>query len=307
MSGFLKSFGMIAALTSAAAAQQRPSAVAEAARFTVSSDLVMVNATVLDPAGRPVSGLTRDRFQLFDGRAQERIASFTEEETPVSVVVLADVSHSMDGKLAVCARAAAQLVESTLPGDEFALITFSNAPHLDVPWTAEGEAVLQALRGARPGGTTALFDAILFATQYTRHARNARRVVLIVSDGGDNHSRYTATQARHRLQEANLELYAIHLNEFSFGLAAEEQSANNAMEHLCERVSGRYVALDDLGGLPDAVARISREIRSQYVLGYRPTRWSGSGRYHRMGVKVAPPEGLRRVSVYARPGWREPQ
>ena len=268
---------------------------AETAAFRVSSDLVLVNATVRDAAGRPVTGLTQDRFQLFEGRRSQRIAFFTEEETPVSLMLVADVSRSMRGKLDVCARAAADLVRTVLPGDEFALVTFAGRPRLEVAWTEVGAVVTAALSRAQAAGTTAMFDALLLGAQYVRHARNARRVVLVVSDGGDNHSRYGRREARRRLEESGLELYGVGLEE------------SPLLEDLCEHAAGRYVTVDDTSKLPDAISRISREIRSRYVLGYRPARLDGAGRFHRVEVQVAVPHGFERVSVSWRQRWREPE
>jgi Ca-activated chloride channel homolog len=281
---------------------------AQAQNFRVSSDLVLVNATVIDPAGLPVTGLTQDRFRLFERRAEERIAYFVEEETPVSVVIVADTSASMKKKLDVCAQAAAELFRSILPGDEFALVTFAERPQLAVPWTADDQAIRAALSQTQAHGTTALRDALLFGAQYARHARNARKVLLVVSDGGDNHSRYSSMELRRRLEEADLDVYAINMTESWYtGPKDEVSEESSPLEELCEHISGRYVKVDNMRKLPEAVSRISREIRSQYVLGYHPGQLSGAGRFRRVEVKVAPPSGVRRVSVYWRQGWREPE
>ncbi|HTQ54317.1 MAG TPA: VWA domain-containing protein [Bryobacteraceae bacterium] len=281
---------------------------AESAAFRVSSDLVLVNATVLDAAGRPVTGLTAERFRLFDGGARQRIATFAEEETPVSVVLVADVSHSMRGKLAACGQAAAELARTAMPGDEFALVTFADQPRLAAGWTRDGAAVAAGLAQEQAAGTTALFDALLLAAQYAGHARNRRRVVLVVSDGGDNHSRYTAREVRWRLEESGPELYAVAIGDSGYADPyGDEGPGTAALAELCARGAGRYVTVDDASQVREAIGRISRETRSRYVLGYRPTRRIGAGRLHRVEVRVTPAAGLSRVSVSWRRGWREPE
>jgi len=277
----------------------------QAASFRVSSDLVLVNASVLDAAGRPVTGLTQDRFRLFENHAEQRIAFFAEEQTPVSMVVVADTSGSMRGKLDVCAQAATALVRSYFLGDEFALVTFADRPHLAVPWTDNGKAILAALSQTGAYGDTALLDAVLFAAQYARHAHNPRRVVLAVSDGGDNHSRYDRSEVIERMEESGIEVYAVSLGESGFAALFDGGSPDDALEEMCDRASGRFVSVENMAKLPEAMDRISREIRSQYLLGYYPARRSGGGRTHSVAVKVTPPPGLRRIDVRWRRRWSE--
>jgi Ca-activated chloride channel family protein len=283
-------------------------AAGEANRFRVSSEMVLVNTSVVDSHGRPIAGLTKDNFRLFESHREKKIAWFSEDQAPVSMVIVFDTSGSMEGKLKRCAEAVAELLRSSQTGDEFALMTFSNQPQLVRKWTHDEAAIPAALLNERAHGTTAVIDALQMAGRYANTGSNSRKLIFVVSDGGDNSSRWRETQVLQQLQEMDLELYAVDIRESAFtpsypGLA----EGPGLLDRLCDSLSGRYMAVDRMGDLTGAVERIRREIRSQYVLGYRPGALERDGRFHPVEVKVAPPAGMHRISVRWRRGWREPQ
>jgi len=280
----------------------------EASRFRVSSDMVLVNASVLDSRGRPISGLTRDNFRLYESHAEKAITWFSEDQTPVSMVIVFDTSGSMEGKLQRCGEAVSELLRSTQAGDEFALVTFSNQPQLAQTWTHDDSAISSALLNARAHGTTAMIDALRMAGKYARSGANPRKLLFVLSDGGDNSSRWTENELRHQLEETDLELYAVDIQE-SGALSRFPGIVDGPglLDRLCEALSGRYVPVDRMAELGDAVEKIRREIRAQYVLGYRPDALDRDGRFHRVELKVTPPAGMHRISVRYRRGWREPE
>jgi VWFA-related protein len=280
----------------------------EASRFRVSSDMVLVNASVLDSRGRPISGLTRDNFRLYESHAEKPIAWFSEDQTPVSMVIVFDTSGSMDGKLQRCGEAVSELLRSTQAGDEFALVTFSNQPQLARTWTHDDSEISSALLNARAHGNTAMIDALRMAGEYARTGANPRKLVFVLSDGGDNSSRWTENELRHQLEETDLELYAVDIQDpGTLSRFPGVIDGASLLDRLCEALSGRYVPVDRMGELADAVEKIRREIRAQYVLGYRPDALDRDGRFHRVELKVTPPAGMHRISVRYRRGWREPQ
>jgi Ca-activated chloride channel family protein len=287
---------------------KRQSDEGEANRFRVSSEMVLVNASVLDSRGRPIAGLTKDNFRLFENHAEKRIDWFSEDQTPVSMVIVFDTSGSMNGKLPHCAEAVAQLLRSSQAGDEFALVTFANQPQLAQTWSRDEAAIPAALLNSRAKGNTAMIDALRMAGRYGRTGANARKLLFVLSDGGDNNSRWTENEVLRQLQEMDVELYALDIQE-SGGASAYPGifEGPSLLYRLCEGLSGRYLAVDRMGELGDAVERIGREIRSQYVLGYRPGALERDGRFHPVVVKVTPPAGMHRISVRWRRGWREPQ
>ncbi len=188
----------------------------EASRFRVSSAMVLVNASVVDSQGRPISGLPRESFRLFENHTEKKIAWFSEDQTPVSMVIVFDISGSMSGKLSRCAEAVADLLRSSQAGDEFALVAFSNQPQLVQPWTADEAAIPAALLNARAHGNTAAIDALHTAGAYARTGANARKLLFVLSDGGDNSSRWRETQVLHELQEMDLEVYAVDIRDAEF-------------------------------------------------------------------------------------------
>jgi VWFA-related protein len=299
---------ILAAAAGAVAGDKRNNDEGEASRFRVSSDMVLVNASVLDSRGRPISGLTRDNFRLYESHAERPIAWFNEDQTPVSMVIVFDTSGSMEGKLQRCVEAVSELLSSTQAGDEFALVTFSNEPQLVRTWTHDESDISSALLNAHSHGTTALIDALRMAGKYARTGANPRKLVFVLSDGGDNSSRWTESELRHQLEETDLELYAVDIDESgSLSRFPGVIDGPGLLDRLCEALSGRYVAVDRMGELAGAIEKIRREIRAQYVLGYRPDELDHDGRFHRVELKVTPPSGMRRVWVRYRRGWREPQ
>jgi len=300
---------LLAFVLPALAAGDRPNVPEGAAsRIRVSSDIVLVNASVVDSRGRAIEGLTKANFRLFENHAERKISWFSEDQTPVSMVVVFDTSGSMAGKLTRCAEAVAELLRTAQNGDEFALFTFSRQVELAQPWTRDDAAISSALLNARAHGTTALLDAIDTAGHYAARGANPRKVMFVLSDGGDNASRLRELQVRRRLEEMDIELYAVDIREGDMPMAwPGVLEGSQLLDRLCGDLSGRYVPVERMSDLADAVERIRREIRSQYVLGYRPQPLARDGRFHTLQVKVTPPPGMRRVSVRWRRGWREPQ
>jgi len=280
----------------------------EASRIRVSSEIVLVNASVVDSHGRAITGLTKENFRLFENHDERKISWFSEDQTPVSMVVVFDISGSMAGKLTRCAEAVAELLRSSQNGDEFALFTFSNQVELTQTWTRDDAAISSALLNVRAHGTTALLDAVDWAGHYAGHGSNPRKVMFVLTDGGDNSSRLRELQVRRRLEEMNIELYAVDIRDGDAPMNwPGVLEGPQLLDRLCEDLSGRYVPVERMSDLADAVERVRREIRSQYVLGYRPSSLARDGRFHLLQVKVTPPPGLHRISVRWRRGWREPQ
>ena len=300
---------LLALVLPALGAGDRPSAQqGEASRIRVSSEIVLVDASVVDSHGRAIAGLTKANFRLFENHAERKISWFSEDQTPVSMVVVFDTSGSMVSKLTRCAEAVAELLRSAEKGDEFALVTFSSRAQLAQTWTRDDAAISGALLNARAHGTTALLDAIDMAGHYAARGANPRKVMFVLSDGGDNASRLRELQVRRRLEEMDIELYAVDIREGDSPMAwPGVLEGPQLLDRLCDDLSGRYVPVERMSDLADAVERIRREIRSQYVLGYRPEALARDGRFHTLQVRVTPPPGMHRVSVRWRRGWREPR
>lgn len=286
--------------------------------FEVRTNLVLINATVLDRNHRPVRGLARDRFQLFENRVEQPVTYFTEEETPVSLAIVLDVSGSMAGKFTGAIEALKTVLENANHDDEFSLITFSDRSQLAAGWTTDAVEIQNCAALQRPQGRTALLDAIHLALTQLPQARNSRRAILIFSDGGDNYSRYNERQISRILDEADVQMYAIDMSAASLphNRSVEEIDGPDLLARLCDRAGGRYWQLDGRRELAKTADQIAKEMRSQYILGFAPSLQPEDGRYHSVKLQLTPApqqsdaeranEDKSRLSVYWRHGYRVP-
>ena len=278
-------------------------------RFRVDANVVLVNATVLGPHDRPVRGLTLDQFQVFEDKAEQSIAYFSEEEVPLSLAVVFDVSGSMNGKLAAMREALDALLKSSNPDDEISLITFAHAPQVAMGWGWNPEEIQNRLLQASAHGQTSLLDALQTCLACLKTARNARKAIIVFSDGGDNHSRSTEREILRSLAEANVQIYAIASTESwsSRARAPEEFLGPDLLDRICDHAGGRYFQADTRRELQSVAEQISRELHSQYVIGYVPSTAAHDARFHQVRLQVTRPAGSPKVSVFWRRGYRAPQ
>lgn len=274
--------------------------------FRAGANVVLVNATVLDRHNRPVRGLSRNDFRLFEDKKEQSISYFSEEELPLSLAVVFDTSGSMAGKVSQAREALDELLRDSNSADEFSLVTFADRPQWAVPWTNNAGDILAAVLFSKPHGVTSLLDAVAFAVQRMVDARNPRRAVLILSDGGDNHSRFTEGHIARLLEEAGVELYAVDMSPawITRSRSPEEFEGPQLLDRLCDDAGGRYFQVDGAKELAAAARRISLELRSQYVLGYTPPDTAADGRFHRVNLQIVPTGQAPKLSVYWRHGYR---
>ena len=275
--------------------------VSAPADFRVDSDLVLIPVSVTDSRNHAVTGLERDAFRIFDDKAEQALVQFAREDVPLSVGIVFDASGSMRDKLPRSLEAVDQFLRVANPADEFFLVEFSNRARLTVPFTTDSGAIRDRLRRVEPRGKTALLDAVCLAMDSMKGARNARRALLILSDGGDNDSRYTETEMRRRVRESDLWVYAMGIYDHPAAFLPEEAGpAQGLLQALAEESGGRHYAVEYLADLPDVAGRIGMELRNQYILGYRPSDSRRDARYHRVQVKVV---AGRHLNVSWRPGY----
>ncbi|HEX5228407.1 MAG TPA: VWA domain-containing protein [Bryobacteraceae bacterium] len=298
-------FGLLPFVLAAAGPTERTAQVPQG-EFRVVSDVVLINATVLDGHDRPVRGLPRDQFRIFEDKAEQNIAYFSEEEVPLSLAVIFDTSGSMDGKLPAMRSALASILQSANAQDEFALITFANEPQIAVGWTRDpGEIQNRALvTGAH--GQTSLLDALETGLSMVKKAHNARKAIVIFSDGGDNHSRASEREVLQSFAEADVQIYAIDSMESTSThvRAPEELMGPDLLDRLTDRVGGRYFQVDGGRELQRTAEQIGRELRSQYLIGYVPLDAARDGRFHHVRVQLSRQTGSPKLNVFWRHGYR---
>jgi Ca-activated chloride channel homolog len=276
---------------------------------TLRSDLnlVLVPVSVCDPTNKPVTGLEREHFKIFDDRVEQTLTHFAMDDEPVAVGLVFDISGSMGPKLRTARLAASQFFKTANPEDEFFLVEFNDTPKLVTPLTPDFEEIQNQLTFAQSKGRTALLDAIMLAMHEMKRSNKKRKALLIISDGGDNSSRYTEGEIRSAVRESDVIIYTIGVYEpfGARGRTPEESSGPGLLTDLAEQTGGRHFPAD-LNELPDISAKIGIELRNRYVLGYSPTSAVRDGRYHKVEVKVVQPKGLPKLTAHWRTGYYAP-
>ena len=271
----------------------------------VDVDLVLVPVTITDPLNRLVTGLEKENFQLFEGSSAQEIRSFSSEDAPVSLGVIFDSSGSMSSKMDRAKEAVVEFFKTANPQDEFFMITFSDEPETVSDFTSSVDEIQNRLVFAVPRHRTALLDAIYMGISKMRQAKYAKKALLIISDGGDNHSRYTENEIKSLVKEADVMIYAIGIYD-RYASAVEERLGPQLLSDITELTGGRAFTIDNPNDLADVATKIGVELRNQYVLGYRPTKVVRDGKWRKIKVKLLPPKGLPPLRVYARTGYYAP-
>ncbi len=273
----------------------------------VDVDLVLVPVTVTDDMNRLVTGLDQDNFHVFEGGQQQIVKHFSSEDAPISLGVIFDVSGSMSDKIDKSKEAVTDFFKTANPQDEFFLITFSERPELLSDFTKSIEDIQGQLVFAVPKGRTALLDAIYMGIDKMRDAQNAKKALLIISDGGDNRSRYTDDEIKDLVKEADVQIYAIGITCPPGSCPTpEEQNGPELLNEITDVTGGRTFIIDNPNELADVATKIGIELRNQYVLGYRPTNPAHDGKWRKIKVKLTPPKGLPPLHVYAKTGYYAP-
>jgi Ca-activated chloride channel homolog len=267
-------------------------------------DLVLVPVTITDPMNRLVTGLEKENFLLTDNGQIQEIRHFSSEDAPISLGVIFDVSGSMSNKIDKSRDAVVEFFKTANPEDEFFLVTFSEKPEVLADFTTSVEDIQDKLVYAVPKGRTALLDAIYLGMNRMRRAKHQKKALLIISDGGDNHSRYTEGEIKSMVKEADVQIYAIGLYDRDFK-TAEEREGPGLLTEISDVTGGRTFAIAS-NELADVATKIGIELRNQYVLGYRPTNPTRDGKWRKIKVKLNPPKGLPPLHVYAKTGYYAP-
>ncbi|HUB79897.1 MAG TPA: VWA domain-containing protein [Bryobacteraceae bacterium] len=279
---------------------------ASAPVLRVDSSLVLIPVRVTDQDGASVIGLKQEDFEVFDDGVQQAITHFSQDDAPISAGVLLDISGSMRNKMEKASQAATEFFKSANPEDEFFLVEFNARARLTVPFTGDWPGIAFAIAAARPTGMTALLDAIQLSIQQMKHARHARKALVIVSDGGDNFSRRSLRGMRDTLIEAGVQVYSLGVfdRDYSVKHPSEERNGPSLLDRVALETGGRTYPVS-LDALPQIGAAIARELRNQYVLGYSPAE-AADGKYHRVNLKLALPGAESRLRTYYRQGYYAP-
>jgi Ca-activated chloride channel homolog len=277
--------------------------VAHPATLRVSVDLVLVPVTVTDALNRPQTNLGRKDFTVYESNQAQPIRYFSTEDAPISVGLLLDVSKSMQEKIDTERAAVEQFFKNANPQDDYFVITFNGRPRVLSDVTQSTNGIESELGLVVPGGPTALLDAVYLGVSKLHNARYSRRALVIITDGGDNSSRYKLKEIKSLVSESDVMVYAIGLFDSGPFKSFEEAMGKRWLQGMTDVTGGRTATVETLAKLPEECALLSRELRSQYVLGYEPREKAADGGWRKIKIMVTSPSQADQFRSYYRKGY----
>jgi VWFA-related protein len=272
----------------------------------IDSSLVLIPVHVTAASGASVTDLKKEDFALFEDGVRQTITHFAKDDAPVSAGLLLDISGSMKEKMAKANQAAAEIFQFANPEDEFFLVEFNGRARLTVPFTRDWSEISREIAKAKTSGMTALLDAIHLGIAQMKHARNTRKALIVLSDGGDNFSRRNLRQLRATLLEADVQVYAMGVFDGNYAVkhTREEREGPKLLDRVALDTGGRDFPIGKMGDLPEIGVQIARQLRNQYILGYTPAAMAADGKYHQVNLKLTSSENDLRT--FYRRGYYAP-
>ena len=270
--------------------------------FKVGVETVFVKVSVTDPLNRYVTGLEKEHFKVFEDKVEQTISHFNQQSAPISVGLIFDVSASMkDNNNIKKAKAAInRFLETGNKDDEYFLITFNQKTTLVQSFTAQSASLQNDVAFQKPGGRTAMYDAVYMGLDQIKSARNEKKALIIITDGEDNSSRYSPSEVREFAKESDVQIYAIG-EEGKLGYGRSE------IQNIVGMTGGRTFFPNNFNELDYYIDLVHAELRTQYVLGYIPTNKIHDGKWRRIRVKLDAPQGLPKLIVHAKEGYYAPK
>jgi Ca-activated chloride channel family protein len=271
--------------------------------FTERTELVSFTVTVTDAYNRLVTGLDKQHFEIFEDKVKQDISFFSDDDAPVSLGIIFDVSGSMKGKLDRARDALRAFIQTCHDDDDFFLVGFNQRANLLAEFT-NGDTLANKLTLVDPRGQTALYDAAYLGIEKVKQGRHNRHAMLLISDGQDNSSRYTYGELRKLLKEAGVQIYCIGIVEMGGGAGGTLDMQGQAiLEEISQVTGGKAFFPRSAAELEDATTRIALELRHQYSLAYNPTNVKRDGQWHKIKVSVKGPRGLSNLRVQHKEGY----
>ncbi len=286
---------------------QRPARPAEDSQkpFSdiVNTELVSMTVTVTDPYNRLVTGLDKHHFEVFEDKVKQEITHFSDDDVPVSLGIVFDVSGSMKGKLDRALDALKAFIQTSHADDDFFLVGFNQRANLLAEFT-DGDTLSNKLHLVDPKGQTAVYDAAYLGIEKVKQGRHTKRALLLISDGQDNSSRYTYGELRKLLKEAGVQIYCLGIVEMGGGSGTSlDMQGQGILEEIAQVTGGKAFFPRTAAELEDQTTRIALELRHQYSIGYLPTNIKKDGQWHKIKVNVKQPKGLPSLKVQHKEGY----
>jgi len=274
------------------------------AEFRVNSDLVVLPLSITDRAGSAVLGLEPSDFSVAEDGLPQQVLTVSRWDAPASIGIIFDASGSMKAGVRTAQSAVRSLLCENRDGDEAFLITFADSPRLEANFTGDAEEIANKLLWAKPKGATALFDAIYAGITKAKRAANSRRALVVITDGGDNHSRQSFNQLLSAARESDVQIFAIAVRRNARDL--DEQRGRLQLDQLGKETGGHLVIADNDAKLPQAMREVNDLIRNQYLLSYRPEKLALDGKWHRVRVRLQPALKGSLYRLYSKTGYYAP-
>jgi len=276
-------------------------------KLRVDVELVQLPVSVVDKHGLPVRGLPREAFSVYEDKIQQDISIFKQEDTAVSVGLVIDVSGSMLAKLNKLKAAANTFIRESNPMDETAIVTFAEDVFLDQDFSGKNGS-FDGLGDLRSNGGTAFYDAVYLAAKYLEdNGSHEKKVLIVVSDGEDNKSRYTLSQVLRAVGESKIIVYTVGLlSSDLYGYTVEADGAKKGLQQLAEVTGGAFFSPKNENQVEEICTRIARDLRNQYTIGYRPSNQNNDGSWRKVVVKFTPPKNTPSLKIRTKQGYYAP-
>jgi Ca-activated chloride channel homolog len=278
-------------------------------RLTVNVQLVQLPVLVIDKEGVPVRGLGREHFSVYEDRVLQEISFVKQEDVPLSVGLVVDNSGSMSHRRDSLYTAAMTFARESNPDDETSILSFADSVNLDQDFTNNTRQLGRALRGITPGGKTSLYDGVILAAKHlTRGGVREKKVLLIISDGEDNHSQYQYNEVLESIRESKIIVYSVGL------LSPDTGSTNRGfgvpgrrvLKQLAEVTGGAAFFPESREEVEKVCEKIARDLRNQYTIGYRPSNQKMDGSWRKTVVQVSLRKASPKVRVRTKQGYYAP-
>jgi len=268
--------------------------------FRVGVETVFIKVSVTDPLNRYVTGLEKDHFKIYEDKVEQSIYHFAQHSAPISVGILFDTSGSMKDNIHTARNSIMRFLEAGNPEDEWFLISFNQRTSLLQDFTSQSAEIRNEISFSKPGGRTALYDAVYMGLDETRDARNDKKALILITDGEDNSSRYSSSEVREFAKESDVQIYAI-------GEQGKLGYGRSEIQNIVSITGGRAFFPNNFNELDYYIDLIHAELRNQYILGYTPTNKKHDGKWRKLQIKLDPPEGLPKLIVHAKEGYYAPK
>jgi len=264
-------------------------------KLVLNTKLVNLTVSVNDKLGRFVTGLTKENFEVFDDNVKQDIAFFSDDDAPISLGIVYDVSGSMGDFSSRSLAMLRYFFDSSHAEDEFYVYAFNNRVQLVQDFTSLPEALLNRVAFIKAKGSTALFDATYAAVEKVRQGRHHKKVILIFSDGEENSSRYSGRELQNLLKENDVQIYAIGMSEFSGGAGT--------LKFISEPTGGQALFPFDYASAEVVYTRLALMLRRQYVIGFYPSNVTSGTTWHKLNVQINAPKQLGKLKLSYKNGY----